>query len=196
MKILHCAAAQRTTKGGGGCDVTLQQHQGEATLSQLLHPLAHKQWAGKNPTGLEGNYQNKVNSLEKEDLRVTDLEKSVKRSLGQQLQLGRTIQSWRLSGTARRQSCKLQSAAGKAANTGCFPLHPRFEYRVKVGDDWYPEASGPSKKAARWLAAEEAMNVLKMTLSHLQHLQTPQKDELHAGGVELWGNAQLAEVND
>ncbi|KAJ4936548.1 hypothetical protein JOQ06_001138 [Pogonophryne albipinna] len=69
-----------------------------------------------------------------------------------------------------------------------------FEYRVKVGDDWYPEASGPSKKAARWLAAEEAMNVLKMTLSHLHHLQTPQKDELHAGGVELWGNAQLAEV--
>lgn len=33
-------------------------------------------------------------------------------------------------------------------------------YRVKVGDSLFPEASAPSKKAARQLAAEEAVKEL------------------------------------
>ena len=33
-------------------------------------------------------------------------------------------------------------------------------YRVKVGESLFPEASAPSKKAARQLAAEEAVKEL------------------------------------
>lgn len=40
-----------------------------------------------------------------------------------------------------------------------FPVF-RFMYRVKVGDNLFPEASAPSKKAARQLAAEEAVKEL------------------------------------
>uniref|UniRef100_A0A671WK89 Adenosine deaminase RNA specific n=1 Tax=Sparus aurata TaxID=8175 RepID=A0A671WK89_SPAAU len=40
------------------------------------------------------------------------------------------------------------------------PHDPRFMYRVKVGDNLFPEASAPSKKAARQLAAEEAVKEL------------------------------------
>ncbi|CAL8290635.1 unnamed protein product [Merluccius merluccius] len=40
------------------------------------------------------------------------------------------------------------------------PHDPRFMYRVKVGDSLCAEASAPSKKAARQLAAEEAVKEL------------------------------------
>ncbi|XP_030639451.1 double-stranded RNA-specific adenosine deaminase [Chanos chanos] len=40
------------------------------------------------------------------------------------------------------------------------PHDPRFKFRVKVGDSLFPEASAPSKKAARQLAAEEAVKEL------------------------------------
>ncbi|TTB12812.1 Sorting nexin-27 [Bagarius yarrelli] len=41
------------------------------------------------------------------------------------------------------------------------PAHdPRFMFQVKVGNSLYPEASAPSKKAARQLAAEEAVKAL------------------------------------
>ncbi|KAI4890631.1 hypothetical protein NFI96_016959 [Prochilodus magdalenae] len=40
------------------------------------------------------------------------------------------------------------------------PHDPRFKFRVKVGDRLFPEASAPSKKAARQLAAEEAVKAL------------------------------------
>uniref|UniRef100_UPI0037E82824 double-stranded RNA-specific adenosine deaminase isoform X2 n=1 Tax=Semicossyphus pulcher TaxID=241346 RepID=UPI0037E82824 len=40
------------------------------------------------------------------------------------------------------------------------PHDPRFMYRVKVGESLFPEASAPSKKAARQLAAEEAVKEL------------------------------------
>ncbi|KAG5856424.1 hypothetical protein ANANG_G00007810 [Anguilla anguilla] len=40
------------------------------------------------------------------------------------------------------------------------PHDPRFMFRVKVGDSLFPEASAPSKKAARQLAAEEAVKEL------------------------------------
>ncbi|XP_065814401.1 double-stranded RNA-specific adenosine deaminase isoform X1 [Labrus bergylta] len=40
------------------------------------------------------------------------------------------------------------------------PHDPRFMYRVKVGENLFPEASAPSKKAARQLAAEEAVKEL------------------------------------
>lgn len=36
----------------------------------------------------------------------------------------------------------------------------RFMYRVKVGESLFAEASAPSKKAARQLAAEEAVKEL------------------------------------
>lgn len=36
----------------------------------------------------------------------------------------------------------------------------RFMYRVKVGENLFSEASAPSKKAARQLAAEEAVKEL------------------------------------
>lgn len=36
----------------------------------------------------------------------------------------------------------------------------RFMYRVKVGESLFSEASAPSKKAARQLAAEEAVKEL------------------------------------
>lgn len=49
----------------------------------------------------------------------------------------------------------------------CLSTHPihlcpvsRFMYRVKVGESLFPEASAPSKKAARQLAAEEAVKEL------------------------------------
>lgn len=38
--------------------------------------------------------------------------------------------------------------------------HVRFMYRVKVGENLFSEASAPSKKAARQLAAEEAVKEL------------------------------------
>ncbi|KAM3613738.1 uncharacterized protein V6R79_004512 [Siganus canaliculatus] len=40
------------------------------------------------------------------------------------------------------------------------PHDPRFMYRVKVGEKLFSEASAPSKKAARQLAAEEAVKEL------------------------------------
>ncbi|XP_022055165.2 double-stranded RNA-specific adenosine deaminase isoform X1 [Acanthochromis polyacanthus] len=40
------------------------------------------------------------------------------------------------------------------------PHDPRFMYRVKVGENLFAEASAPSKKAARQLAAEEAVKEL------------------------------------
>ncbi|KAI3361058.1 hypothetical protein L3Q82_013260 [Scortum barcoo] len=40
------------------------------------------------------------------------------------------------------------------------PHDPRFMYRVKVGESLFSEASAPSKKAARQLAAEEAVKEL------------------------------------
>ncbi|XP_058503179.1 double-stranded RNA-specific adenosine deaminase [Solea solea] len=40
------------------------------------------------------------------------------------------------------------------------PHDPRFVYRVKVGENLFAEASAPSKKAARQLAAEEAVKEL------------------------------------
>uniref|UniRef100_A0A7N6BLI2 Adenosine deaminase RNA specific n=1 Tax=Anabas testudineus TaxID=64144 RepID=A0A7N6BLI2_ANATE len=40
------------------------------------------------------------------------------------------------------------------------PHDPRFMYRVKVGENLFTEASAPSKKAARQLAAEEAVKEL------------------------------------
>lgn len=42
------------------------------------------------------------------------------------------------------------------------PLCPafRFMYKVKVGESLFSEASAPSKKAARQLAAEEAVKEL------------------------------------
>ncbi|XP_068425348.1 double-stranded RNA-specific adenosine deaminase [Clinocottus analis] len=40
------------------------------------------------------------------------------------------------------------------------PHDPRFMYRVKVGESLFTEASAPSKKAARQLAAEEAVKEL------------------------------------
>uniref|UniRef100_A0A3Q3M3I3 Adenosine deaminase RNA specific n=1 Tax=Mastacembelus armatus TaxID=205130 RepID=A0A3Q3M3I3_9TELE len=40
------------------------------------------------------------------------------------------------------------------------PHDPRFMYRVKVGQNLFAEASAPSKKAARQLAAEEAVKEL------------------------------------
>ncbi|CAJ1062314.1 double-stranded RNA-specific adenosine deaminase [Xyrichtys novacula] len=52
------------------------------------------------------------------------------------------------------------------------PHDPRFMYRVKVGESLFPEASAPSKKAARQLAAEEAVKELmadgKLQLSRPQ----------------------------
>ncbi|KAM6995706.1 double-stranded RNA-specific adenosine deaminase [Tautogolabrus adspersus] len=52
------------------------------------------------------------------------------------------------------------------------PHDPRFMYRVKVGESLFPEASAPSKKAARQLAAEEAVKEL-MSDGRLQ-LNKPQ----------------------
>uniref|UniRef100_A0A3Q3MKZ3 Adenosine deaminase RNA specific n=1 Tax=Mastacembelus armatus TaxID=205130 RepID=A0A3Q3MKZ3_9TELE len=44
------------------------------------------------------------------------------------------------------------------------PHDPRFMYRVKVGQNLFAEASAPSKKAARQLAAEEAVKELMLPL--------------------------------
>uniref|UniRef100_A0AAQ5XA99 Adenosine deaminase RNA specific n=1 Tax=Amphiprion ocellaris TaxID=80972 RepID=A0AAQ5XA99_AMPOC len=44
------------------------------------------------------------------------------------------------------------------------PHDPRFMYRVKVGENLFAEASAPSKKAARQLAAEEAVKELMLPL--------------------------------
>ncbi|XP_076010814.1 double-stranded RNA-specific adenosine deaminase [Genypterus blacodes] len=52
------------------------------------------------------------------------------------------------------------------------PHDPRFKYRVKVGENLFAEASAPSKKAARQLAAEEAVKEL-MAEGRLQ-LNKPQ----------------------
>ncbi|KAF7663033.1 hypothetical protein LDENG_00220350 [Lucifuga dentata] len=52
------------------------------------------------------------------------------------------------------------------------PHDPRFMYRVKVGENLFAEASAPSKKAARQLAAEEAVKEL-MAEGRLQ-LNKPQ----------------------
>ncbi|MCI4374778.1 hypothetical protein PGIGA_G00010020 [Pangasianodon gigas] len=58
------------------------------------------------------------------------------------------------------------------------PAHdPRFMFQVKVGDSLYPEASAPSKKAARQLAAEEAVKALlaegQLQLNKPQHTFCP-----------------------
>uniref|UniRef100_A0A8C5EV18 Adenosine deaminase RNA specific n=1 Tax=Gouania willdenowi TaxID=441366 RepID=A0A8C5EV18_GOUWI len=44
------------------------------------------------------------------------------------------------------------------------PHDPRFMFRVKVGENLFAEASAPSKKAARQLAAEEAVKELMLPL--------------------------------
>ncbi|XP_073341190.1 double-stranded RNA-specific adenosine deaminase isoform X3 [Pagrus major] len=49
--------------------------------------------------------------------------------------------------------------AGPPHDPSRFPVF-RFMYRVKVGENLFPEASAPSKKAARQLAAEEAVKEL------------------------------------
>lgn len=41
-----------------------------------------------------------------------------------------------------------------------FSSRVRFRFQVKVGDCLFPEALAPSKKAARQLAAEEAVKTL------------------------------------
>lgn len=51
------------------------------------------------------------------------------------------------------------------------PHDPRFMFRVKVGDRLFQEASAPSKKAARQLAAEEA--VKELMGDGLLHLNKP-----------------------
>lgn len=65
----------------------------------------------------------------------------------------------------------------------------RFMYRVKVGESLFPEASAPSKKAARQLAAEEAVkelmadgrlqvNKVRSGVTQVVHLRT-QRGGLH-----------------
>ncbi|XP_072250320.1 double-stranded RNA-specific adenosine deaminase [Leuresthes tenuis] len=58
--------------------------------------------------------------------------------------------------------CQRSGNAIEFINTGqAGPPHdPRFMYRVKVGENLFAEASAPSKKAARQLAAEEAVKEL------------------------------------
>ncbi|KAM9722883.1 double-stranded RNA-specific adenosine deaminase isoform 1-T1 [Menidia menidia] len=58
--------------------------------------------------------------------------------------------------------CQRSGNAIEFMNTGqAGPPHdPRFMYRVKVGENLFAEASAPSKKAARQLAAEEAVKEL------------------------------------
>uniref|UniRef100_A0A672QRT6 Double-stranded RNA-specific adenosine deaminase-like n=1 Tax=Sinocyclocheilus grahami TaxID=75366 RepID=A0A672QRT6_SINGR len=51
------------------------------------------------------------------------------------------------------------------------PHDPRFMFRVKVGERLFPEASAPSKKAAKQLAAEEA--VKELMGDGLLHLNKP-----------------------
>ncbi|XP_030013531.1 double-stranded RNA-specific adenosine deaminase isoform X2 [Sphaeramia orbicularis] len=58
------------------------------------------------------------------------------------------------------------------------PHDPRFMYRVKVGENLFAEASAPSKKAARQLAAEEAVKEL-MAEGRLQ----PNKPQLPLGSL-------------
>ncbi|KAI5105850.1 double-stranded RNA-specific adenosine deaminase, partial [Silurus meridionalis] len=58
------------------------------------------------------------------------------------------------------------------------PAHdPRFMFQVKIGPSLYPVASAPSKKAARQLAAEEAVKVLlaegQLQLNKPQHSFCP-----------------------
>lgn len=60
------------------------------------------------------------------------------------------------------------------------PHDPRFMFRVKIGDSLFPEASAPSKKAARQLAAEEAVKELladgQLQLNKPQHTFCPLGD--------------------
>lgn len=60
------------------------------------------------------------------------------------------------------------------------PHDPRFMFRVKVGESFFPEASAPSKKAARQLAAEEA--VKEMLASGRLQLNKPQPSFLPDAG--------------
>lgn len=55
-----------------------------------------------------------------------------------------------------------QSSVYHRLQPGSFLLlsRVRFMYRVKVGENLFSEASAPSKKAARQLAAEEAVKEL------------------------------------
>uniref|UniRef100_A0A665VTV6 Adenosine deaminase RNA specific n=1 Tax=Echeneis naucrates TaxID=173247 RepID=A0A665VTV6_ECHNA len=58
------------------------------------------------------------------------------------------------------------------------PHDPRFMYKVKVGESFFAEASAPSKKAARQLAAEEAVKELMSdgrleTTDILSHYSAP-----------------------
>ncbi|KAL7886681.1 hypothetical protein AOLI_G00044020 [Acnodon oligacanthus] len=63
------------------------------------------------------------------------------------------------------------------------PHDPRFMFRVKVGDSLFPEASAPSKKAARQLAAEEAVKAL-LADGRLQ-LNKPQQPFCPTGDGDL-----------
>uniref|UniRef100_A0A7N6ABL9 Adenosine deaminase RNA specific n=1 Tax=Anabas testudineus TaxID=64144 RepID=A0A7N6ABL9_ANATE len=61
------------------------------------------------------------------------------------------------------------------------PHDPRFMYRVKVGENLFTEASAPSKKAARQLAAEEAVKEL---MSHCSaHFTQYELRAAHEAGV-------------
>lgn len=55
----------------------------------------------------------------------------------------------------------------------------RFMYRVKVGENLFTEASAPSKKAARQLAAEEAVKELmaegRLQLNKVRSGATPER---------------------
>ncbi|KAJ8383789.1 hypothetical protein AAFF_G00214760 [Aldrovandia affinis] len=62
------------------------------------------------------------------------------------------------------------------------PHDPRFMFRVKVGESLFPEASAPSKKAGRQLAAEEAVKEL-LGDGRLQ-LNKPQLNICPVGGDE------------
>lgn len=66
-----------------------------------------------------------------------------------------------------------------------FPVF-RFMYRVKVGDNLFPEASAPSKKAARQLAAEEAVKELmadgRLQLNKVRRERLRISQVVHLGG--------------
>uniref|UniRef100_A0A672KXH0 Double-stranded RNA-specific adenosine deaminase-like n=1 Tax=Sinocyclocheilus grahami TaxID=75366 RepID=A0A672KXH0_SINGR len=64
------------------------------------------------------------------------------------------------------------------------PHDPRFLFRVKVGERLFQEASAPSKKAARQLAAEEAVKELMGDgLLHLNKVKRSLETAAHEAGV-------------
>uniref|UniRef100_A0A8C1NQV4 Adenosine deaminase RNA specific n=1 Tax=Cyprinus carpio TaxID=7962 RepID=A0A8C1NQV4_CYPCA len=63
------------------------------------------------------------------------------------------------------------------------PHDPRFMFRVKVGERLFQEASAPSKKAARQLAAEEA--VKELMGDGLLHLNKVKREKVWTGVGDL-----------